>query len=179
MESVDTCTAILSRVQVQDIQFQQSDMLYIVINGQVIARENPLDLFIGVFRIVSQMIGTTDAIDVWLSKAPCPACIDYLELIFNSFRIKPVLHVESLDYIGSNYEVLRDLGCLAKLTTRAFHLKAWDWDVFRETYGPSCDYYSTDEHSTEYTTQKIYTKTLLDYLEDHYTRSALVNLCYL
>ena len=167
----------MSHVQLQDIHFQQSNQLYVIINGQLVARENPLDLYIEVFKIVSQMVGTNSVIDVWLSRAPCSVCIDYLELIFSPFRVKPVLHVESLNYKGSNYELLRDLGCLAKLTTRNYQLKAWDWDLFKATYGGSCDYRSTTIHNTDYVTQKNYTRTLVDHVEENLMISSLAKLC--
>lgn len=175
---IDNCiSSILSSDQVEDIQFQQSGLLYIIINGQLVISRRPLDLYIKLSRIVSRMVGITSMIDVWFSHTPCAHCIDYLDMLFGSFTVKPILHVESLRYNGSNYDIIRDLGCLAKLSTKEFHLKPWDWSIFSAKYGLSCDYYSTAKHSTEYKTQKNYTETLLVFLEKNFTRSALVDLC--
>ena len=174
----DTCiNGILSSNQVQDIQFQHSDLLFVIVNGQLVSRKSPLDLYIELFWKVNQIVGTTSVIDIWFSHAPCSECINYLELMFGSFMVKPVLHIESLRYNGSNFDIIQDLGCLAKLTTRGFDLKPWDWDVFRETNGVSCDYYSDAKNNTEYMIQKNYTRSLLVFLEEDLTGSVLIELC--
>ena len=125
------------------------------------------------------MVGVTTVNDVWLSHVPCSICIDYLAVIFGPFAVKPVLHIESLRPSGSNYEVLQELGCLAKLTTTEYRIKAWDWKVFDATYGQSCDYYSTANQNTTYMKHKKYTESVVIFLGGKFSRDALVLMCSL
>ena len=177
MEPVNNCTGQLSRLQVEDIQSQQPDSLYAYINGMLIVRQQELDMYTELFRIVSNIGGIYGAIDIWLSHVPCLNCIYFLEYIFDLFPVKPVLHIESLQYHGLNYEVLRDLGCLAKLRTGGFRLAKWDWGEFSTTNGPSCSYYSAYKFNTEYLKQENYTRTLVNFLQQDFTNSHLVELC--
>lgn len=164
----------MSSAQVQDIQYQQSSMFYMVVNGELVAKQEPFDLYYDLFRIVGNIVETTTEIDIWLSKIPCPACINFLHLIIPS-SINAVLHVESLQYNGSNFETLRDLGCLAKLSNE-YDVKAWDWDVF-STRHDSCDYYATSKYNADYLQQKTYTKKLMTFLGGNFTKSPLTDLC--
>ena len=176
MEYEDNCTSILSRAEVLDIQSQQ-DQIYIIINGIVIIKDNTLDVYVELHKIVSEMDRDIDIIDVWLSHVPCPACVNYLEWIFYSFPVKPFLHFESLQYDGFSYEMLRELGCLAKLKTGEFHLAAWDWGAFSIINGGVCQYYLTAQDNTDYLKRKEYTKTLLEFLNRSFTASTITNLC--
>ena len=177
MEPVDNCTGQLSRLQVEDIKSQRPDSLYAYINGMLIVKQQVLDIYIELYRIVSLNSDTTGSIDIWLSHVPCPDCIEALEFIFSYFTEKPVLHIESLHYKGSNYEVLRDIGCLAKLKDSGFQLTQWEWGQFSTTNGPSCSYYSTPAISTDYMTEKMHTMRLVEYFQQEYTTSTLAELC--
>ena len=174
--STEPCTGEILLSHVQDIQFHQSNLQYIIINGQLISKPVTFDLFFELYQVVRQIAGSTTVIDVWFSHVPCAACITYLDLIFGPFAVKPVLHIESLQYKGTNYKTLRDIGCLAKLRTRNYQLKAWDWDVFR-TKHDSCDYYSASKSNTEYTTKRIYTEKFMNFFEGNFTNSSLAELC--
>ena len=152
-------------------------MLYAIINGVLIARQEPLDLYIEIFRIVSYMAESTTLFDIWFSHIPCSACVQYMEMIFGSFTIKPTLYIESLRYNETSDMALRDLGCMAKLADYNYHLADWDWELFSVKYRHRCDYYFTTKHDEEYSNLKVYTQRLLNFLEGEFNKSSLAELC--
>ena len=139
-----------------------------------------MDLYVELFRIVSQITDISRVIHVWFGEVPCSLCIDYLDWIFAFFTVKPVLHIESLQYNGSNYNLLNDIGCLAKLRSRKYSLMEWNWTIFGTTYSESCNYYySAVENHMDYMKQKVATKTLMDFLGEDLTGSSLTEFCHL
>lgn len=176
---MDTCKGIVSSEQVQDIKFHKSGILYIVINGTLIAKREPLDLYIELFRIVSMMVqDSTSVVDVWFSHTPDLASIEFLNYIFNSFTVMPVLHIQSIYHNGMAYEMLRDVGCLADLS-RNYSVFVWNWDLFSDIYG-YCNYYSSSELNPDYMKMTGFTTAMMDFFKMDSRRSdLLIELCSL
>ena len=165
IESSNTC--LLSRDQVRDIQSHESDLLYMVVNGEVFARRHPLDLFIELFRIVSQTAATRQTVeDVWLSRVPCKSCIQILEHIFYGSR-KPTLHIETwrTKKVQPSYTtILQGMGCISTLKKEQYRIVSWDWEKFGEETGTtSCDYYHV-QPNTLYTEENNYLERSLQYI---------------
>lgn len=71
--------------------------------------------------------------ELWLNKAPCAICADYLEVAFdNRPGNKPTIYVETLQYDETDYgNLLKSIGCLAQLQAKEFPIKAWNWNTFK------------------------------------------------
>ena len=122
-----------------------------VVNGQVFVKDNPIDLYVELFRIVAKRAGTSQQVqDVWLSRTPCKECIPMLQHIFSGRN--PTLHIETwrTSNVGLSYKtVLQGMGCMATLKRAEFSLEAWDWEKFAEaTTTSSCDYYNKNLSSS-------------------------------
>jgi len=166
-------TCLLSSEQVRDIQSHQSDLLYMVVNGQVFVKNSPIDLYVELFRIVANTAGTSQQVlDVWLSRTPCKECISILEQIFSGRN--PRLHIETWrtsDVKLSYKTVLQGMGCIVTLKRAEYLLEAWNWKKFAEdTKTSSCDYYNTDL-SSSYHEESDYLDRALKYT------SGLEELC--
>ena len=138
-----------------------------VVNGEVFARRHPLDLFIELFRIVSQTAATRQTVeDVWLSRVPCKSCIQILEHIFYGSR-KPTLHIETwrTKKVQPSYTtILQGMGCISTLKKEQYRIVSWDWEKIGEGTGTtSCDYYHV-QPNTLYTEENNYLERSLQYI---------------
>jgi len=144
-----------------------------VVNGQVFVKDNPIDLYVELFRSVANTAGTSQQVqDVWLSRTPCKKCIPILEQIFSGRN--PTIHIET--WRTSNVElsyktVVQGMGCIATLKRAEFLLKAWDWEKFAgNTKTSSCNHYNTGLH-VSYREESDYLNQALQYA------SGLEELC--
>lgn len=72
--------------------------------------------------------------EIWINKAPCVSCAHDLDAAFRDRPPgnRPKLYVETLQYAESNYgELLVSIGCLAKLQSKDYTIKAWNWNTFK------------------------------------------------
>ena len=133
-----------------DIQSHQSHLLYMVVNGQIFAKEHPIDLFVELFRITSETYGTDQQVkDIWLSRTPPNISIGILEHIFHGSE-KPTLHVETwrTEKVEPSYpSVLQGMGCISSLKNKQYSVKAWNWEEFAEETGTSsCSHYNEESN---------------------------------
>ena len=179
LESEENCNGVLSSDQIQDIKFHKSDMMYIIINGNLISKKNPLDLFTELHHFVFLILQHHDHLaDIWFSQIPDSTSIAYLNIILNNVRVQPVLHIESLSLNGTKLEFIRELGCLVKLSTN-YHIVTWNWEEFSTMYN-HCTYYSIPENKAEYINQTRLTKRIFAVLERDFERiDTLSSLCYI
>ena len=116
-------------------------MVHVVTNdGKVFSNtfSNELYLYLDILRSYNDD-DSSSTTSLWLSKAPCAVCTDFLNTTFRD-RSKPRIYVASLKYNEENLTNLLDsIGCLAKLEVAGFAVKSWDWTLF-ETYvsGDQC-----------------------------------------
>lgn len=137
-----------------------------VVNGQVFVKEHPLDLYIELFRVVSQTAGTIQQVqEVWLSRAPCKACIVILQHIFYG-SWKPTLHIETwrTERVQQSYPaVLQGMGCISTLKREQYTVKAWDWEEFAEEIGTTCAQYNV-KPNTSHAEETDYLQRSLQYI---------------
>lgn len=102
---------------------------------------------------------------VWVNKTPCKDCVESLELTFKD-RGRPTLYVESLDYNETDYaQLMRSIGCMAKLEKYGFTVKAWDWSLFTQILDIlDSDNTCTSTINTEINTEE-YQKKKKDFVE--------------
>ena len=170
---------MLSSDQVQDIKFHKSDMMYIIVNGNLISKNNSLDLFTELYRLVFLILQHNDnLVDIWFSQIPDSTSIGYLNIILNRIRVKPVLHIESLSLNGTKLEFIRELGCLVILSTN-YHIVTWNWEEFNTMYN-NCTYYSFPKNNAEYINQKRLTERVFTVLEREFEKIDMLSiLCYI
>ena len=69
---------------------------------------------------------------VWINKTPCKDCVELLEVTFKD-RGRPTIYVESFDYNETDYaQLMKSIGCMAKLEKYNFVVKPWDWTLFSQ-----------------------------------------------
>ncbi len=140
--------------QVEEIQSHQSDLYYIVVNGEVLVREHPLNLYADLLRVVLQSAARNQHVqDIWISRTPCKACIEILQLIFPG-STKPTLHIETwrtAKIPATNYlAVLQGMGCISSLKTAKYPVESWDWIEFsNKDKVSSCPHYSIKQGSAQ------------------------------
>lgn len=120
---------------------------------------------------------------VWISKTPCPSCVDELETTFQHASTKPTVYVETLNFNETNVEnnLMEHLGCLAELIEKGFTISAWDWNEFKNTFSitnTDCvSAISTTTSNTLYTKKKDYLTEFVNMIQQLEDDNDVIDLC--